>query len=548
MGNTALLRFYTMQIDRSDRFREMSPFRFDTSSKSYIFPTLSIFDQPVGYGTINALSGDHSWNPLQLEKDLVTTNSDMLRVMALHQQHMMQFDLAAPDGKLARVDNNYILLAAKNFSHFYDYGRSLEYHLSPLDTAMIGQLTIPALVPGTFRELNATNAINMYVAVHSAAILLAEQAGAHPDIEKAKKLLYYAFLYNAYADHFLQDAFSAGHLLVNRSLFASITNNKALHDFYSNYGTSVVNARGNIWTAYGDKHFNQQHLQYEKNGALTDIHYPAFNPEAERIIQAIVYSISDIWEGFERGHHDPDHYRPLHRSIPGKGKDRVSYIVEHYKALQLIPIPYGTNLATIMPDSLANNPEIRRANQQPYLRNFVRSRIANSLTIGVTTNLFIPEGSFFQGLDIRLNVGLLASKYQINGKGSKKGAVDQWHGFTLSYANGQTVAQKTASHIGMLKGGIRSNIDYWISDKRFIGFMAYNEIGILKQNDDYRFVFVPQIGIQLGSLFNINYYNMPIGLRLPAQLILPLKYKFGTIISPGSGPSYFSGIELDLFF
>jgi hypothetical protein len=264
MGNTALLRFYTMQIDRSDRVREMSPFRFDTSSKSYIFPTLSIFDQPVGYGTINALSGDHSWNPLQLEKDLVTTNSDMLRVMALHQQHMMQFDLAAPDGKLARVDNNYILLAAKNFSHFYDYGRSLEYHLSPLDTAMIGQLTIPALVPGTFRELNATNAINMYVAVHSAAILLAEQAGAHPDIEKAKKLLYYAFLYNAYADHFLQDAFSAGHLLVNRSLFASITNNKALHDFYSNYGTSVVNARGNIWTAYGDKHFNQQHLQYEK--------------------------------------------------------------------------------------------------------------------------------------------------------------------------------------------------------------------------------------------------------------------------------------------
>ena len=82
-----------------------------------------------------------------------------------------------------------------------------------------------------------------------------------------------AYAMNAFADHFLTDLFSAGHLRVPRQELFDVTNTywdaghvtgvgayisgllvKGMHDEDSKYGLTVKNALGDHWTAYGDKY------------------------------------------------------------------------------------------------------------------------------------------------------------------------------------------------------------------------------------------------------------------------------------------------------
>ena len=67
---------------------------------------------------------------------------------------------------------------------------------------------------------------------------------------------------NAAGDHFLTDAFSGGHLRVQRSLLhaqgtrGDVTS-KVLHDLDNQFGVEVTNDRGDPpWIAYGDEHLN----------------------------------------------------------------------------------------------------------------------------------------------------------------------------------------------------------------------------------------------------------------------------------------------------
>ena len=66
---------------------------------------------------------------------------------------------------------------------------------------------------------------------------------------------------NAAGDHFLTDAFSGGHVRVQRAaLHAAGTtgdiNSKVLHDLDNEFGVQVTNDRGDVWIAYGDNHLN----------------------------------------------------------------------------------------------------------------------------------------------------------------------------------------------------------------------------------------------------------------------------------------------------
>ncbi|KAI0833668.1 fungal fucose-specific lectin-domain-containing protein [Trametes gibbosa] len=82
---------------------------------------------------------------------------------------------------------------------------------------------------------------------------LALRVAADGDLEKAYTL-------NAFADHFLEDSFSAGHLRTpRRSLHGSTANffpdlcAKFMHDEDCAIGLSVRNRRGESWTCFGDK-------------------------------------------------------------------------------------------------------------------------------------------------------------------------------------------------------------------------------------------------------------------------------------------------------
>jgi hypothetical protein len=60
----------------------------------------------------------------------------------------------------------------------------------------------------------------------------------------------------------------------------------------------------------------------------------------------------------------------------------------------------------------------------------------------------------------------------------------------------------------MIKGGIRSNVDYWISEKRFAGFFAYNELGVAKNKGQSIFCVCPPYwySVRLPSQYKLLQY------------------------------------------
>lgn len=125
---------------------------------------------------------------------------------------------------------------------------------------------------------------------------------------------------NATADHYLTDAFSGGHLRVERSeLMTSTMGNiesKILHDLDNNHGVDVTNARGDVWTAYGDENYNepvnarnrelvQEAVRLSKQDIADALaqgtNYPEPSPEthfaAEQLVPRPVDPSQDRWTG-----------------------------------------------------------------------------------------------------------------------------------------------------------------------------------------------------------------------------------------------------------
>ncbi|WP_397457952.1 phospholipase [Pseudomonas asplenii] len=129
-----------------------------------------------------------------------------------------------------------------------------------------GSVASPLFPLGRYLKLAASNwdhfgewALLAYKAGHAVALqqaVVAHQSGRDQDLELA-------YAMNAFADHFLTDLFSAGHLRVPRKQLAdSVTPSdvgslisRFMHDEDSQYGLKVSNARGERWNCYGDKRY-----------------------------------------------------------------------------------------------------------------------------------------------------------------------------------------------------------------------------------------------------------------------------------------------------
>ncbi|MDF0730310.1 phospholipase [Pseudomonas entomophila] len=130
-----------------------------------------------------------------------------------------------------------------------------------------GGSAVSDLLPlGRYLKLAASNwdhfaahAQLAYQAGHAAALqqaLRARASGQERDLQLA-------YAMNAFADHFLTDLFSAGHLRVPRKALADTVTpsdigsliSRFMHDEDSKYGLRVRNAEGEQWRAYGDKRY-----------------------------------------------------------------------------------------------------------------------------------------------------------------------------------------------------------------------------------------------------------------------------------------------------
>lgn len=129
-----------------------------------------------------------------------------------------------------------------------------------------GSFASPLFPLGRYLKLAASNwdhfgewALLAYQAGHAAALqqaVLAHKSGVDLDLELA-------YAMNAFADHFLTDLFSGGHLRVPRKQLAdSVTPSdvgslisRFMHDEDSKFGLKVSNGHGDRWNCYGDKRY-----------------------------------------------------------------------------------------------------------------------------------------------------------------------------------------------------------------------------------------------------------------------------------------------------
>lgn len=549
LGNFAF-GFYLQSLEKNHRkdLLDLFPVADDKNGLKKL-NVLSRFAS-ITYGDLNALAGDHAKNPYLLHEGLLTNFSGLLRTYHLHQSFgESQFD-AAPNAALVKTDKSYLHLAVKNLAHFYRYGEPLSHHLNDLSIESVEQLLIPNLADQIFADLNQTNSLLMYATVHAAALklsLLSGQSLKRGDRVLAEKFIQYAYLFNGFADHFLQDSFSSGHLLVNRTVSASLTNNKALHDFYCTHSTHVVNAKGETWRAFGDGRFNHYHSPHSSAETITQISYKEITDESQRIINACAKSLSEIEESFYDGllANEEGIYNRFLNVVKNSKKYAIIY---EFKALLQVPLPYTTLLKDKLTDSINIQTNVV-INSKPYTRNFIRSRVSNSIVAGITTNIFLSR-NYFEGTEIRINAGTLFNKYTTPNEKGKKRTVDSWLGYTFSVSSGKVLQENNVPlySTNLYKAGVRGNTDVWLTNKRFFGIFYYLESGVGVTNQDRFFLFSPSVGIQLGSLVNINYYNLPTVARLPLQLILPLKFRYNFVVA--GGRQYFSstGVELDLVF
>ncbi|MGZ9666386.1 phospholipase [Pseudomonas sp. GNP014] len=126
---------------------------------------------------------------------------------------------------------------------------------------------VSALFPlGRYLKLAANNADHFgewarlaYIAGHTAALQTAVAARASHDEQQLER----AYAMNAFADHFLTDLFSSGHLRVPRKEMAAVVTpsdlgslvTRFMHDEDSKFGLKVRNAHGAQWRAFGDKRY-----------------------------------------------------------------------------------------------------------------------------------------------------------------------------------------------------------------------------------------------------------------------------------------------------
>ncbi len=148
-------------------------------------------------------------------------------------------------------------------ARYHRRARSILEQLQPLSAAMIdaawqkhglknaalGAATWPLIEPA---ELSRQNVVANYLLHHLLALRYAALAGQ----QKNAEALRYALIYEAMAQGYLSDTFSAGHILVPMSDALSgrhRINNKQAHDFFGSEGLYVIDARGNAWRTFGDK-------------------------------------------------------------------------------------------------------------------------------------------------------------------------------------------------------------------------------------------------------------------------------------------------------
>jgi hypothetical protein len=167
--------------------------------------------------------------------------------------------LRTADTRLQRADPQYATRADSNLAHFM-----MPRPDTNLDPTAYGILT---LKPGA--ELNA---IGVYAWYHISALQKASRLANEPQLPAAeRRALARAMLFDeAFALHFLQDTYAAGHVAGS---WGDISQRKGTHDFYNQNGIEVFTWKGRERTVVlmGDAHMRPEDAELAAKAARASI-------------------------------------------------------------------------------------------------------------------------------------------------------------------------------------------------------------------------------------------------------------------------------------
>ncbi|MCU0682233.1 MAG: hypothetical protein MUF34_08260 [Polyangiaceae bacterium] len=183
-----------------------------------------------------ALAGDHSCRPAQLEAFLLEPTSrrwleDVVRVGDItwnELAHATSDEARAQTRRgmhvdLQRADEDYVARAAVDYAHF-ELAREA------------GPLTLSNYLALAFAPAQQANATAAYANYHTAALRLADEARRAVGAARDARLVR-ALLAEAFALHFLEDSFAAGHFTGH---WGSDSARVGTHDYYSGFGAEAT--------------------------------------------------------------------------------------------------------------------------------------------------------------------------------------------------------------------------------------------------------------------------------------------------------------------
>lgn len=208
----------------------------------------------AGFPALTALAGDHSCNPAEVAAAVETAawmgpllvNSrdlgehlsglsprDVERVSAWREHNLAQ----------QNIDPLLLVRAENNAAHF----------LPRLE----GQPKLDDFLVRSLEGDKGLNAVAVYAHYHLVALRAASQAAKGCTVgsdawscsDEAEKQLRLAFLAEAFAQHFLEDSFAAGHTVGSGG---DVGQRLGTHDYYSERGLDVRTWSGELYSAHGD--------------------------------------------------------------------------------------------------------------------------------------------------------------------------------------------------------------------------------------------------------------------------------------------------------
>ena len=197
-----------------------------------------------------AIAGDHSCSPENLRKNVVPSAwvmdvsrvaADLRRDLAQAPNQSRRLDAwALSNLRLEQVDRDYSNRAAANSAHF----------LLPRTEDELG-----AYLARVISTATEPNAMGLFLHYHLAALGLAARWRDNPE---DAVLAGQALATEAFALHFIEDSFSAGHVAGS---WGSVAERKGTHDYYCEAGLDGSTWAGTLQTLKGDAHMRPEDLE-----------------------------------------------------------------------------------------------------------------------------------------------------------------------------------------------------------------------------------------------------------------------------------------------